>query len=493
MEPGSRGCFGEGCRSLRFHPDQRSCDACGGTLSEILGPRDPEAADVSSGLLGSLSRRVALLAVIGLLGATIVTVVWLALTREATSPGRRTGLNREASESALESGSGGPTPAQSARAEGTERGASPELVVSPDDSLEPMSTLKEFKGLEAEGEGGDEAVIRTDEGGLQGEEREEVERGVIIARPSRRGNMGHGSAENLREEEQAEGDVAPPVTEADSPKTGIPGQAPVDTNEALVVTGRRDVEYEERKEIVDSEDEPGVADVVRRLRFTEIPPYTFDLGCTVGDGACGPSEKPRVRVTIKRRFYMSAIETTNELYQVCETMGACSPPSKNRRYSNSVYGDHPVTDVSWWQAREFCAWIGGRLPTEAEWEWAARGLRIGDPYPLGRELTHEDANFAGVGGGDRWEGTAPVAQFNPNRNGLFDMSGNVREWVRDSRWIYRRSTLVDPVGTEDDRFRMIRGGGWEDDRDALRVSARIWAGPGGRSSSLGFRCILESR
>ena len=122
--------------------------------------------------------------------------------------------------------------------------------------------------------------------------------------------------------------------------------------------------------------------------------------------------------------------------------------------------DHPAIDVSWNDATAFCAFIRGRLPTEAEWEYAARGGAADGIYPWGDAEHSDRANGSGVAGRDRWEHTAPVGSFPPNRYGLFDMAGNVWEWTST---VYRENPFRAGPGAEDAasrKARAVRGGSW---------------------------------
>jgi len=161
------------------------------------------------------------------------------------------------------------------------------------------------------------------------------------------------------------------------------------------------------------------------------------------------------------------------------------------------FEDHPVLEVSWYGARAFSGWVGGRLPTEAEWEYAARAGGQNLKYPNGDTLTHDDANFSGTGGRDQWTETSPVGSFAPNPLGLYDMAGNVWEWCAD--WFDAEyygtfnSTARNPKGPDSGTQRVLRGGSWNVNPYYLRCANRSWNVPTSRLNYDGFRCVQDVR
>ena len=154
------------------------------------------------------------------------------------------------------------------------------------------------------------------------------------------------------------------------------------------------------------------------------------------------------------------------------------------------YSEHPVVSVSWYGAAAYCRWIGGRLPSEAEWEKAARGLddRI---YPWGNDPpSYEHANYKGFG-----VNTSPVGKFPKGASGfgVLDRAGNVWEWVGDwyGRDYYAHSLLINPRGPENGEKKVMRGGSWYNLDRHLKVSYRSYSDPGTQTTNLGFRCVTD--
>jgi formylglycine-generating enzyme required for sulfatase activity len=242
--------------------------------------------------------------------------------------------------------------------------------------------------------------------------------------------------------------------------------------------------------------------------------YAFDLCKTgtevLGPGVCqGPSyanEMPAHPVTLDG-FWIDQTEVTNRQYGRCVEEQVCSQPSETNSFTRESYfndtafSDYPVVWVTRDQAAEYCSWAGGRLPTEAEWEYAARGPDS-LTFPWGADfdpsrLYYCDASCAyGVidpSYDDGFPETAPVGSF-PNGAswiGALDMAGNVREWVNDWFAYYTPDPQVNPDGPEEGSTHIPKGGSWLDRPDDLRSSNRGENTPDYTRHKVGFRCVME--
>jgi len=202
-------------------------------------------------------------------------------------------------------------------------------------------------------------------------------------------------------------------------------------------------------------------------------------------------------------FYMDTYEVTNAAYKACEEAGVCDRPRKTRSstrssyYGDSQYDDYPVIFVDWYQAGAYCRWRGGSLPTEAQWEKAARGTE-GHTYPWGEGIDCSRANYGGCGDGDTTKVGSYESGLSPN--GMYDMAGNVWEWVADWYDSGYYGTLAegvrDPTGPGSGEYRVMRGGSWYDvNGKDLRVSDRRGLNPDledSNHSNIGFRCVRSS-
>ncbi len=224
-----------------------------------------------------------------------------------------------------------------------------------------------------------------------------------------------------------------------------------------------------------------------------VPSGRFLMGSEVA----AADERPSHRVEVSA-LTLDRHEVTNERFAECVAAGACRAPTlgssrlRQEYYDAPQFADYPVIFVNWYQARDFCKFAGGRLPTEAEWEKAARGSELAArTYPWGNEPpTCALANLGGpqscVGDTDRVGrrllGSSPY--------GALDMAGNVWEWVGD--WYdpkyYEKSPARDPRGPATGRLKVMRGGCWMSGADSLRVSCRKAELPATWAHNVGFRC-----
>jgi formylglycine-generating enzyme required for sulfatase activity len=229
------------------------------------------------------------------------------------------------------------------------------------------------------------------------------------------------------------------------------------------------------------------------LKYLFIPNGTFAMGCVPADNRCAHDETPRHSVTIPEDFWIGLTEVTVRAYEafVQDFKTASSGPPRSMPPAipavNEAWRqkDHPIVRVSWRDADAFCRWSGGRLPTEAEWEYAARGGIGGQVYGA----------TAGAAAEATWPYTRPVMESAANDFGLRGASENVDEWTADyyDPRYYQRSPATDPDGPDSGKDKVIRGASWGDKSspEQRRLSARKHMSPDAPgTSSTGFRCVL---
>ena len=220
------------------------------------------------------------------------------------------------------------------------------------------------------------------------------------------------------------------------------------------------------------------------LKYVWIPPGTFMMGCSPGDDECGGNENPAHQVTITKGFWIGQTPVTVGGYKrFAGATGRQMPPRDLLGQGSSEH--KPIVMVSWDDAQAYCAWEGGRLPTEAEWEYAARGGSTEASYgPIDEVAWYKDNS------GDRIH---DVGQKRANGFGLYDMLGNVEEWVNDwsDQKYYQGSPSQDPQGPGNGQYRVLRGGSWTDRSWDVRVSNRSRGRSDLRVPDVGFRCAAE--
>ena len=227
--------------------------------------------------------------------------------------------------------------------------------------------------------------------------------------------------------------------------------------------------------------------------FVKVKAGTFMMGCTSEQGSdCWNDEKTTHRVTLTQDYYIGKYEVTQAQWRA--VMGR--NPSSHKNCDNC-----PVERVSWNDIQEFLVKLNRqtgkhyRLPTEAEWEYAARGGHkattatsgTGSTKYAGSNTISDVAWFVGNSG----DKTHPVGQKAPNELGLYDMTGNVLEWCADWYGNYSNGSQTDPKGPSSGQARVLRGGSWYSSARNCRVSNRGYGAPADRISSDGFRLCLS--
>lgn len=225
------------------------------------------------------------------------------------------------------------------------------------------------------------------------------------------------------------------------------------------------------------------------MTLVYIPAGEFLMGSDDRDLQADPDEKPQHAVYLDA-FWIDRTEVTNDMYRQCVDSEECTEPAHSPRYHDAAYEKHPALGISWDQAVAYCTWAGRRLPTEAEWEKAARGAD-GRLYPWGTDEPDPGRlNFDHFVGDTTEVGKYPAGA---SPYGVLDMAGNVWEWVADGydEGYYSESPDRNPFTDKPVNRRVLRGGSWNTEAHNVRVANRFWAFPG-RNDTDGFRCALNS-
>jgi formylglycine-generating enzyme required for sulfatase activity len=241
-----------------------------------------------------------------------------------------------------------------------------------------------------------------------------------------------------------------------------------------------------------------VVQAIGDMNLVYVPAGCFLMGSSIDED----DERPVHEVCLTG-FWIGQTEVTNAQYSACVVAGHCRPPYDQFYYENPEYAEHPVVYVNWEQAFQYASWKGCNLPTEAQWEYSARGPES-LTYPWGNEfdgsrLNSCDANcdyhWRNTEYNDGYSGSSPVGSFPDGISwaGALDMSGNVWEWVADwytaDYYAQHKNASQNPAGPETGWGRVVRGGSWASYRGYTRSASRDWDSPQLRFVVVGFRIV----
>jgi len=231
--------------------------------------------------------------------------------------------------------------------------------------------------------------------------------------------------------------------------------------------------------------------MAKRPGMVLIPGGRFMMGSEDGNN----DQKPEHEVYVNA-FYIDMTEVTVAQYQQFINATGYREPKKWEEQLQYPY--HPVVHVLWYDANAYAGWAGKRLPTEAEWEYAARGGNTGVEgkpkynFPWGNKAYHDLANYYSIFGE---EAIKSVGSFAPNGYGLYDMAGNVWEWCADwyDKDYYKNSPSRNPKGSSTGKGRVMRGGSWNTAANNMQYANRSGVNPTSSEKDIGFRCVQDVR
>jgi formylglycine-generating enzyme required for sulfatase activity len=231
-----------------------------------------------------------------------------------------------------------------------------------------------------------------------------------------------------------------------------------------------------------------------------LPVVSVPEGCFMMGSSSGEGDEVPVHEVCLDAYWIGQTEVTNAQYRACVDDGVCPPPLDRAWFDDPAYDAYPVVEVTWDGATAYAAWIGGSLPTEAQWEYAARGPEAWT-YPWGNAFDGERTNFCDTNCDRDWRSAevndgygqiAPVGSYPGGASwvGALDIAGNVWEWTADWYGSYPAESQTNPTGPESGESRVVRGGSWAESSYLLRTTYRDYDSPGSGSALVGFRVVL---
>ena len=253
------------------------------------------------------------------------------------------------------------------------------------------------------------------------------------------------------------------------------------------------IQYEETSR---QQDSSSVYNALNKLDLIYIPAGEFSMGSSDSDSNHYEDEAPIHKVYLDP-FWITKTQITNAMFAQCVEAEACSYSvghSKNPCYLDPEYADHPVVYITWYMAQQYCGWTGGRLPSEAEWEKAARGVK-GAKYPWGLLEPAQSIGVFFTNANNVIGDTTPAGLFPEGASyyGVLDMGGNVREWVADwyDPFYYQFSPYENPNGPDQGENKVLKGASYLDPYTYSRAANRLSHEPNSPGATRGFRCVYK--